>query len=81
MRHPRKGLLPVRLSHQCPELPVDLVLELIRDHEEFLEQKRAMQVQAKTAVATALHAPADLCDDPMSWIRSQIHNGQLSRLG
>ena len=78
VRHPRKGLLPVRLSHQCPELPVDLVLELIRDHEEFLEQKRATQVQAKTAVATALHAPVDICDDPTSWVRSQIHNGQLS---
>ena len=78
VKHPRKGLLPVRLSHQCPELPVNLVLELINDHEELQEQKRATQVRAKTAVAAALNAPAAIHDDPMAWIRSKVHNGQLS---
>ena len=78
VKHPRKGLLPVRLSHQCPELPVSLVLELIHDHEELQEQKRVTQVQAKTAVAAALQAPAEIHEDPMAWIRSKVHNGQLS---
>ena len=78
VRHPRKGLLPVRLNHQCPELPVNLVLELINEHELLLEQRRAMQVQAKTAVAAALHAPAEISEDPMAWARSQIHDGHLS---
>ena len=78
VRHPRKGLLPVRLNHQCPELPVNLVLELINEHELLLEQRRAMQVQAKTVVAAALHAPAEISEDPMAWVRSQIHDGHLS---
>ena len=78
VRHPRKGLLPVRLHHHCPELPVHLVLELINEHEGFLERKRALQAQARMAVAAVLHAPAEIGNCPMAWIRSQIQDGQLS---
>ena len=78
VRHPRKGLLPVRLNHQCPELPVNLVLELINEHEEFLERRSALQAQAKTAVAAALYAPTEISDCPMAWISAQVHEGQLS---
>ena len=73
-----EGLLPVRLNHQCPELPVNLVLELINEHEEFLEHKNALHVQAKAAVTAALYAPTEISDCPMAWISSQVHEGQLS---
>ena len=78
IRHPSRGLLPVQLRNKCPELPCQLVLELIEEHEHLLEQKYWSRLQAKSAVAATLQAPVIPAEDPIAWIQLKIAQEGLS---
>ena len=78
IRHPSRGLLPVQLRNKCPELPCQLVLELIEEHEHLLEQKYWSRSQAKSAVAATLQAPVIPAEDPFAWIQLKIAQEGLS---
>ena len=72
IRHPSRGLLPVRLHNKCPEIPHQLTLELIEEYECLLQQKHQSRSQAKSAVAAALGAPLLFAEDPLAWIKYKI---------
>ena len=78
IRHPSRGSLPVRLHNKCPELPIQLVLDLIQEYEELLERQQIMQSQARAAVSAVLQKPPAVPEDPIAWVNSQIAQEGLS---
>ena len=73
IRHPQKGLLPVRLNGSCPKLPTPIVLQLIRDYE-------SLQRRLRQSVAKKLQSWTDFTREPteddglrvLEWFRSEL---------
>ena len=73
--HQTRGLLPVVLNNDCPELPLSLTLELIAE----LEQAHGKQQQWQSAVRKLCKAPAVQKSQAFEVMKTSIQAGQLAK--